>query len=425
VKVLLGVCGGIAAYKAAELTRQFRKRGATVQVIMTANAERFVAPLTFAALSGNQVMTSLWQPVNGDSAEGNTRDFEIEHIQVTQDADVLVIAPTTANFIATLAHGFADDLLSSVCLAATIPMVIAPAMNSNMWSHPATQANLETLRRRAVEIVAPGNGELACGVVGEGRLAEPTDIADRVFAIAQRKVDLAGETILITAGGTREPIDAVRYIGNRSSGKMGFALAEAALRRGAKVILVSASTTAPVPAGCEHLRVTTAAEMERVVLTALPRASIVIMAAAVSDYRVISPSVRKLKKTSSLTLELTQTPDILRQVVQARAPGTLVIGFAAETENVLEEGRRKLLEKGVDMIVANDVSRPDSGFESDDNAGAILWDEGEITLNRTSKQVMAERILDEVRLRKDCLDNLYAAELVAVTAALPNPTTAS
>ncbi|SEB41677.1 bifunctional phosphopantothenoylcysteine decarboxylase/phosphopantothenate--cysteine ligase CoaBC [Terriglobus roseus] len=402
MKILLGVCGGIAAYKSAELTRELRRRGATVQVIMTANAERFVTPLTFAALSGQQVMTSLWQPVNSDVATDEAHGFDIEHIRVTQDADLLVIAPATANFIATMAHGFSDDLLSSVCLAAKMPIIIAPAMNSNMWSHPATQSNLVTLRQRNVHIVAPGSGELACGMVGDGRMAEPMQIADHVFELGQRTSDLAGETILITAGGTREPIDAVRYVGNRSSGKMGFALAESALARGAKVILISASTAIPVPVGCDHLRVTTASELEQQVLTQLDRASMVIMAAAVSDYRVVSPATRKLKKQASLTLELTQTPDILRQVVQARAAGTLVVGFAAETENILEEGRRKLREKGVDMIVANDVSGSDTGFESDDNAGVILWEGGEVRLHRASKRSMAGRILDHLHgVRKE------------------------
>jgi phosphopantothenoylcysteine decarboxylase/phosphopantothenate--cysteine ligase len=397
LKILLGVCSGIAAYKAAELTREFHRRGATVQVIMTESAERFVAPLTFAALSGNQVMTSLWQPVNSDLAIGQPGHFDIEHIQVLQDADVLVIAPATANFIATMAHGFADDLLSCVCLAATIPVVIAPAMNVNMWSHPATQANLELLRQRKVEIIAPGSGELACGMVGNGRLAEPVDIANYVMRLLQRTTDLTGETILITAGGTREPIDAVRFIGNRSSGKMGFALAEAAVERGARVILVFASVSVPVPAGCEQVRVTTAAEMEQAVLAALPQASAVIMAAAVSDYQMASPAQQKLKKAESFTLHLNQTPDILRQVVQKKNPDTRVVGFAAETEHLLEEGRRKLRDKGVDILVANDVSQSDSGFESDDNAAVLLTAAEEVVLPHMPKREMAHRILDHLK----------------------------
>lgn len=397
MKVLLGVCGGIAAYKAAELTREFHRQGATVQIIMTASAERFVAPLTFAALSGNQVMTSLWKPVNSEFSTGQPGHFDIEHIQVLQDADVLVIAPATADFIATMAHGFANDLLSCVCLAATIPVVIAPAMNVNMWSHPATQANLELLRQRKVEIVAPGSGELACGMVGDGRLAEPVDIANYVMRLMQRTTDLNGETILITAGGTREPIDAVRFIGNRSSGKMGFALAEAAVERGARVILVFASVAVPVPAGCEQVHVTTAAEMEQAVLVALPQASAVIMAAAVSDYHVATPAQQKLKKVESFTLHLNQTPDILRQVVQKKNPDTRVVGFAAETEHLLEEGRRKLRDKGVDILVANDVSQPGSGFESDENAAVLLTATEEVVLQHMPKREMAHRILDRLK----------------------------
>ncbi len=409
MKILLGVCGGIAAYKAAELTREFRRRGATVQVIMTANAERFVTPLTLAALSGNQVMTSLWQPVNSEVVTEETGAFDIEHIRIAQDADALVIAPATANFVATLAHGFSGDLLSAVCLATTAPLVVAPAMNTNMWTHPATQANMETLRQRNVQIIAPASGELACGMVGDGRLAEPVDIANRVFRIAQRTSDLADETILITAGGTREPIDAVRFLGNRSSGKMGFALADAALARGAKVILVSASTALPVPAGCDHIRVTSGAEMERVVLAELPRASMVIMAAAVSDYQVVSPSAQKIKKTDTLTLELARTPDILRKVVQHRRPGTAVVGFAAETEHVVEEGRRKLHEKGADLIVANDVSRSDTGFDADYNAGIVISETEEQTLPFCSKRDMAEHVLDRTKCIARKLRDVAAA----------------
>jgi phosphopantothenoylcysteine decarboxylase/phosphopantothenate--cysteine ligase len=392
MKILLGVCGGIAAYKAAELTREFQRRSASVQVIMTASAERFITPLTFAALSGKQVMTSLWQPDTNSSMSGN--DFEIEHIRVTQDADVLVIAPATANMIAKMAHGFADDLLSAVCIASTLPAVIAPAMNRNMWGHPATRENMTTLQRRGVQVVSPGNGELACGMVGEGRLAEPIQIADRVFEFMQRKSDLAGQTILITAGGTREPLDPVRFLGNRSSGKMGVALAEAALARGAKVTLIGASVTVPVPSPCEFISVSTASEMQEAVLAHLSTASIVIMAAAVSDYQLESPAAEKLKKKATLTIDLVRTPDILRQVVQQRQLGTVVVGFAAETSNLIEEGRRKLHEKGVDLIVANDVSRSDSGFGADVNAGILISSSGEEQVPLCLKREMADRILD-------------------------------
>lgn len=390
MKIVLGVCGGIAAYKAAELVREFQRRGATVQVVMTANAEQFVTPLTFAALSGSQVMTSLWQ----SSSAANERSFDIEHIQVTQGADVLVVAPATANMLVKMAHGFADDFLSATALAATIPIVVSPAMNRHMWEHPATQANIETLRKRGVHVVPPESGELACGMVGAGRLAEAGVIADRVFSVSTRPKDLVGETILITAGGTREPIDPVRFIGNRSSGKMGVALAEAALDRGAKVIFLGAFMAVPAPPSCEFIRVTTAAEMEDIVCKRLSEASIVIMAAAVSDYRIVYPAPGKLKKKNSLTLELEPTPDILRQVAALRHEDTIIIGFAAETENVLEEGRRKLREKGADLIVANDVSRAVSGFEVDENEGILISQSEEQVLPRTSKREMAELILN-------------------------------
>jgi len=394
MKIVLGVCGGIAAYKAAELLREFQRRGATVQVAMTANAERFVTPLTFAALSGSQVMTSLWQPGSTDDEQS----FDIEHIQVTQDADVLVVAPVTANMLAKMAHGFADDFLSATALAATIPIVVAPAMNRHMWEHPATQANVETLRQRGIQVVAPESGELACGMVGAGRLAEPNVIADCVFAILKPTKDLVDETILITAGGTREPIDPVRFIGNRSSGKMGVALAEAALDRGAKVILVGASMAVPAPQRCELIRVITGEEMETVVLKRLPEASVVIMAAAVSDYRVMHPAPEKLKKKDSLTLKLEAARDILCQVVEQRREGTIVIGFAAETENLVEEGRRKLHAKGADLIVANDVSRTNSGFEADVNEGVLISHDAEEIVPHGSKREMADRILDWTRL---------------------------
>ncbi len=392
MKVLLGVCGGIAAYKAAELTRELQRRGADVQVAMTAGAERFVTPLTFAALSGHPVLTSLWNPTTSEQSQGDASRFDIEHIRVAQEADVLVIAPATANFIAKLAHGMADDLLSTICLATTAPILIAPAMNVNMWQNVATQENIKTLQRRNIRLIAPAAGSLACGMVGEGRLAEPVDIADAVTRDAHQ---LTGETILITAGGTREPIDPVRFIGNRSSGKMGIALAEAALARGAKVLLISAASPASHLA-CEQVPVTTAAEMQEAVLTHLPHASVVIMAAAVSDYRVDIPAAQKLKKTDRLSLDLVRNEDILRQIVQNRRPGTLVIGFAAETERVLEEGRRKLHEKGVDAIIANDVSQADHGFETDHNAGILLTRGEEVSLPLSSKRAMAESILDHL-----------------------------
>jgi len=399
MRVLLGVCGGVAAYKAAELTRELQRRGAEVQVVMTAGAERFVTPLTFAAISGRQVLGSMWEPSVSVRAGADAAEFDIEHIRVAQEIDVLVIAPATANTIAKLALGMADDLLSTIFLATTAPVVVAPAMNVNMWRNEATQRNVELLRGRGVRFVAPGDGYLACGMVGEGRLADVMEIADAVFA-TERMRDLVGETILITAGGTREPIDPVRYVGNRSSGKMGFALVEAALARGAEIIMISAATEVTRDVACEQVRVETASEMQEAVLAKLPRASAVLMAAAVADYGVAQPAEQKIKKHGNMTLELMQNEDILRHVVRQRRPETLVIGFAAETERVVEEGRRKLREKGVDAMVANDVSQADRGFGVDRNAGVFLTRTEEVELPLESKREMAERILDGLVLMR-------------------------
>lgn len=413
MKILLGVCGGIAAYKAAELTRELQRRGAEVQVVMTAGAERFVTPLTFAALSGRQVLTSLWQPSTSETTTNISGAFDIEHIRVAQEVDAVVIAPATANIIAKLAHGITDDLLSTICLATTSPILLAPAMNVNMWNNKATQSNMDTLRERGLHIVAPASGQLACGMEGEGRLADLLQIADAVCNLVQPVQDLVGETLLITAGGTREPIDPVRYIGNRSSGKMGRAFAEAAVARGGQVKLVT-TTSISDPKGYEVVEVNTAAEMQDAVLAHLAWASTVIMSAAVSDYRVVQPSAQKLKKQNDLTLQLTQNSDILRQIVLKRHPETLVIGFAAETEHLLEEGRRKLHEKGVDAIVANDVSQQDSGFDVDRNAGHLLMRDEEIVLPSSSKRVMADRILDHLKPLKASRSHAAAKDLATV-----------
>jgi phosphopantothenoylcysteine decarboxylase/phosphopantothenate--cysteine ligase len=400
MKVLLGVCGGIAAYKAAELLRELQRQGAEVQVVLTQGAEKFVTPLTFAALSGRQVLTSLWTPAVSEIAGEQPQAFGIEHIDIAQWADVLVIAPATAHALAKLAHGMADDLLSTIALAATAPVVVAPAMNVNMWRHPATRENLETLRGRGVTIVEPASGELACGMVGEGRLAEIPEIVSATLHAANPIRDLADEHLLITAGGTREAIDPVRFLGNRSSGKMGVALAEAALKRGAKVTLITTANR-PVSPGCARVLVESAEEMRAAVLDCLPAATALIMAAAVADYRASNPAAQKIKKSSEkLTLELERTPDILAEAARLRLSGTLIIGFAAETERVVEEGRRKLREKSVDAIVANDVSGSDAGIGADHNAGVMLFADREVRLELSSKRAMAERILDEVhRLR--------------------------
>jgi phosphopantothenoylcysteine decarboxylase / phosphopantothenate---cysteine ligase len=401
VRVLVGVCGGIAAYKAAELVRLLQQSDVNVEVSMTASAERFVAPLTFAALTGRTVFTSLWQP-SGEAATNSSSDFSIEHIAVAQRIDALVIAPATANILAKLANGIADDLLTTVALATKAPILVAPAMNVNMWHHPATRQNVRTLESRGVRCIAPDEGYLACGMTGDGRLAAVETIATEVLSSLhphQNPATLTGETILITAGGTREPIDPVRFLGNRSSGKMGYALAEEAIARGARVILVTASPL-PTPEGCTAIPVGTAAEMSRAILDHLRESTIVIKAAAVSDYRARTVSPSKLRRNGPLTLELEPTEDIAAKVVKHRREGTLVIAFAAETEEVESNARAKLLRKGADAIVANDVSSLGLGFESDRNAGVFLTVTGALPLPENSKRGMASQIFDEItRLR--------------------------
>jgi len=402
LKVTVAVCGGIAAYKAVELVRLLQDSGFDPHVVMTRAAEEFVRPLTFAAISGHKVITSLW----GEDAGVGSEDDEsgIEHINEAQTTRALIVAPATADVLAKFAHGLADDFLTTMYLATTAPVIVAPAMNVNMLNHPATCANLRTLRERGVMIVEPGSGYLACGMVGGGRLAD----GPAILAAVQRSLsnsetatgDLAGETVLVTAGGTREAIDPVRFIGNRSSGRMGFAIAEAAQRRGARVILICASTAVEPPSGCEVVRVVSAADMQTAVMERLGEATVVVMAAAVSDYTVKQAATQKLKREGSRTLELEPTTDILREVATRKSAGTLVIGFAAETENVLANGRAKLERKKVDAVVVNDVSSPHLGFDSEENAGAFLTAAEAIEIPRTSKSAMADRILDEVtRLR--------------------------
>jgi phosphopantothenoylcysteine decarboxylase / phosphopantothenate---cysteine ligase len=301
MRVTVGVSGGIAAYKAAELVRALQRRGVEVHVVMTEAATRFVQPLTFAALTGHKVISSLWE--DGDSS-GATYESSIEHIGEAQWTEALVVAPATAHTLAKFANGIADDFLTTMYLATAAPVLVAPAMNVNMWQHPAVRANLETLRQRGVRVIDPGTGDLACGMVGEGRMAEPEAIAEVVFNSLGRRKDLAGEVVLVTAGGTREALDPVRYIGNRSSGKMGYALADAAQSRGAKVILISGPTAIHPPARCEVLGVTTAEEMRKAVLGRMSEATMVIKAAAVADYRPVNVSEQKLKRTGPMTLEL-------------------------------------------------------------------------------------------------------------------------
>jgi phosphopantothenoylcysteine decarboxylase / phosphopantothenate---cysteine ligase len=393
MRVTVGVSGGIAAYKAAELVRALQRRGMEVHVVMTEAATRFVQPLTFAALTGRKVISTLW-----DESEGNEATYEstIEHIGEAQWTEALVVAPATADILAKFAQGIANDFLTTMYLATRAPVLVAPAMNVNMWQHPAVQANLDILRQRGVRVIDPGTGDLACGMVGAGRMAEPEAIADVVFQSMGHRNDLAGETVLITAGGTREALDPVRYIGNRSSGKMGYALADAAQSRGAKVILISGPSALHPPARCEVVRVTTAEEMRKAVLELMVEATMVIKAAAVADYRPVNVSEQKLKRSGPMTLELAPTEDILAEVTKQRRPGQLIVGFAAETQNTMENGRAKLLRKGADAIVVNDVSGEGIGIDSDRNAATFLTLSTSIELPEMTKRKLADRILDEI-----------------------------
>ena len=387
--------GGIAAYKAAELVRELQRQALEVHVVMTEAAAKFVQPLTFAALSGHKVITSLWD--ESDSGyEASPEQSGIEHIGEAQWAEALVVAPATANILAKFAYGISDDFLTTMYLATTAPVLVAPAMNVNMWEHPATKANLEILRQRGVRVIEPGTGDLACGMVGAGRMAEPAAIADAVLNALGRRHDLAGEVVLVTAGGTREALDPVRFLGNRSSGKMGYALAEAAQARGAKVILISGPSALYPPARCELVKVTTAEEMRQAVLERMMEATLVIKAAAVADYRPLRVSEQKLKRTGPLTLELAPTEDILAEVVRKRRPGQLIVGFAAETENRMENGRAKLLRKGADAIVVNDVAGDNVGIDADRNAATFLTLSTAIELPEMPKRQLADRILDEI-----------------------------
>jgi phosphopantothenoylcysteine decarboxylase/phosphopantothenate--cysteine ligase len=413
-RVIVGVTGGVAAYKAAELVRALQQQGVDVRVVMTRAAQEFVQPLTFSSLTGHKVITTMWgddgQPATGlDDPRSPEETAGIEHISEAQAADAVVIAPATAHVLAKMAHGLADDFLSTMLLATTAPVIVAPAMNVNMWNHPATCANVAVLQARGVTIVPPGSGYLACGMTGSGRLADIDAIAQAVLAALQPlpAQDLSGETILVTAGGTREAIDPVRFLGNRSSGKMGYALAEAARQRGAEVILVSAPTALTPPAGCAFVPVTSAAEMRAAVMEHLHGATVVIGAAAVADFRMPAVAAEKLRREGSLHLDLEPTEDILRSVADARSvaaadrSGTLVIAFAAEMDSSIAHAREKLLAKGADAIVLNDVSQPGIGFDSDRNAAIFVTREHAIDIPEMTKRAMADRILDQaLALRK-------------------------
>jgi phosphopantothenoylcysteine decarboxylase/phosphopantothenate--cysteine ligase len=398
-KIALGISGGIAAYKAAEVLRGLQRAGCSVRVAMTKRACEFIQPLTFKALSGSHVIVDDYAPDNPDP---------IAHITYSQTVDLFVVAPATANIIAKFANGVADDFLTSTYLACTAPVLIAPAMNTSMWHHPATQRNLRQLRSDGVHILEPDEGEMACGTVGPGRLSEPERIVAAALDILRTSgqegaQDLSGEHLLITVGATREAIDPVRFLSNNSSGRMGFAIAEAGKRRGARVTLIAGATTAPVPENVSVIRAYSAEEMFSAVQQELSDASVFIGTAAIADYRPTRSASQKIKKTeSSLTLELERTPDVLSEVGRARHEGLLVIGFAAETENVLANAREKLQKKNLDAIVANDVTREGVGFDSVTNEVTIISRDRKAPIHVPimPKTNVANIILDEVvRLR--------------------------
>jgi len=398
MRITLGVTGGVAAYKAAELVRRLQQEGFSVQVVMTRGAREFVTPLTFAALSGQKVITDLFAEASGGEAN---LDSAIEHIAVAQRTDLLVVAPATADILAKFARGIADDFLTTLYLATTAPVVLAPAMNVNMWNHAATQQNVETLRARGAKIVSPDEGYLACGMTGPGRLAGQEEIIAAVREALHAQRDLEGETVLVTAGPTYEDLDPVRYLTNRSSGKMGYALAEAAARRGATVLLVSGPTSLEPPAGVELLSVRTAKEMHRAVTGRFAECSIAILAAAVADYRPVEKHSQKMKRgKTALTVQLEPTEDILADVAKVKGE-RLVAGFAAETDHVVENARKKLTAKNADLIVANDITAEGAGFDLDTNVVTLFARDGrDLPLPRMRKAEAAQRILDEVvRLR--------------------------
>ncbi len=388
-KILLGVTGGIAAYKSPDLVRRLIERGADVQVVMSRGAQQFVTALTFQAVSGKAVRTDLWDEA-AEAAMG--------HIELARWADEIVVAPATAEFVAKLAHGFADDLLTTLCLATTAKITIAPAMNRQMWANPATQANVRLLKERGVRVLGPASGEQACGEVGVGRMLEPTQIAEEIYAALPVDGVLKGLKVVITAGPTREAIDPVRFISNRSSGKMGYAVAEAAREAGATVVLVTGPVQIPTPAGVERIPVETADQMLAAVQQQVADADIFIAAAAVSDYRCAEVASQKIKKTSdNMTLALSRAPDVLATIGRSEAPPFLV-GFAAETENVEANALAKLNGKNLDMIAANKVGEG-LAFDKDDNALTVYWRGGKQELSLTSKAALARQLVSVIAER--------------------------
>ena len=391
MRIVVGVGGGIAAYKAAELARALNQRGHDVQVVMTRAAQQFIQPLTFAALTGRKVITGLFSQDNSQ----DTLASAVEHIAVAQENDLLVVAPATADLLAKFATGLADDFLSTLYLAFTGKVVLSPAMNTAMWEHPATQANLAALRARGVRIVEPDSGHLACGMTAPGRLAANEAIVAALMETLGTAQDFAGKTVLVTAGPTRERIDPVRYLTNRSSGRMGYAIAEAAQRRGARVLLVTGPVAIAPPAGVEVTRIESAEEMREAALRLLPESNVVIMTAAVADYRSKEQAGQKIKRKGTMMLELEPTSDILGEMAR-RKTSQIVIGFAAETENVLENARKKLVAKSLDAIVVNDVSREGIGFDSERNAVTIISHSEVVEVPEMSKRDIAQKVLNAV-----------------------------
>ena len=388
-EIVLGVTGGIAAYKSAEIVSRLRKLGANVHVIMTKNATQFITPLTMETMSNNPVVVDTFD---------RPATWEVEHIALAKRAEVFVIAPATANIMAKMACGIADDMLSTTVLATKAPVLLAPAMNVGMWTAQVTRENAATLKKRGVQFVGPDAGFQACGDIGSGRMSEPVDIVEAICGILCPKLDMEGLRVMVTAGGTRERLDPVRYLGNDSSGKMGFAIAEAAKARGAQVTLVCGHTTAKQPEGIPTVRVESTCDLYDAVTTRAPEMDVIIQAAAPADYRFANPSAQKMKKEAGkpLIFELVENPDIAAAVGAAKKPGQTLVGFAAETENLLDNARRKLDKKKLDMIVANDVSKPGAGFNVDTNIATLITRDGLTDCPLQSKAELAETILDKI-----------------------------
>lgn len=394
-KIVLGVTGGIAVYKAVDLVSRLRKQGAEVRVVMTEHAQEFVTPLTFKEISGNKVAVSMWE---------SNQEFNVEHIALANWADVFVVAPATANILAKMVCGIADDLLSTTLLAAQAPIIVCPAMNTGMYENPATQENIAKLQQRGITVMPPAVGMLACGTSGAGRLPEPQHIVDFIKEfIAKREGDMRGLKVLVTAAGTREPIDPVRFVGNRSSGKMGYAIAQAAAERGADVLLVTGPSALAVPPNVKACKVETTAEMLDACLKAYESVDIVIKAAAVADYRPHDVADQKIKKKTddALTVVMDKNPDILKEL-GSRKKHQILVGFAAETQNLLENAREKVVKKNLDMIVANDVTAAGAGFNADTNIVKFLFPDGKVcSLEQMPKTEVAAKLLDTVMQLKN------------------------